>query len=60
MTNLYEAQLQNLPSQTPTGPDIGERLPDIAMLDQWGNSVSIESARAGRRALVVFHRSIYW
>ena len=60
MTNLYESQLQNLPRQTSTGPEIGERLPDIALLDQRGNAVSVESARGNRRALVVIHRSLHW
>ena len=60
MTNLYEADLQNLPEQTPTGPEIGERLPDLPLTDQWGNSVTIDAARGNRRALVVFHRSLYW
>ena len=60
MTNLYEAQLKNLPYQTPTGPDIGERLPDLPLTDQWGQTVSIDQARGNRRALVVFHRSLQW
>lgn len=44
----------------PTGPDVGERLPDIALLDQAGALVNIEEARDGGRALVVFHRSLRW
>ncbi len=44
----------------PSGPDIGERLPPIRLADQHGNLVDFEEARAGRRALVVFHRSVRW
>ncbi len=44
----------------PTGPDIGERLPDITLPDQHGNPVNIEAARGEGRALVMFHRSVRW
>ena len=44
----------------PSGPDIGERLPEINLQDQNGNWVNLERARGNRRALVVFHRSVGW
>ena len=44
----------------PTGPDIGERLPDITLPDQLGRSTNIEQARGNRRALIIFHRSLDW
>ena len=44
----------------PTGPDLGERLPDITLSDQHGNAVNIEEARGEGRALVMFHRSVRW
>ena len=44
----------------PTGPDVGQRLPDIGLPDQSGRLVNIEAARDGGRALVVFHRSLRW
>ncbi len=44
----------------PTGPDVGERLPDITLPDQTGTLVNIEAARSEGRALVVFHRSLRW
>ena len=44
----------------PTGPDVGERLPDITLPDQTGAKVNIETARGEGRALVVFHRSLRW
>ena len=37
----------------PTGPDVGERLPDITLSDQTGTLVNIEAARGEGRALVV-------
>lgn len=44
----------------PSGPEIGERLPDITLQDQHGNYVNVEQARGNRRALVLFHRSLHW
>lgn len=42
------------------GPALGSRFPDIALPDQNGRTVELHTARAGRRALVVFHRSAAW
>ena len=42
------------------GPSVGARLPDIRLPDQTGQIVDLHAARAGRRALVVFHRSARW
>ena len=44
----------------PSGPEVGERLPAIALLDQSGAQVNLEQARGNRRALVLFHRSVGW
>ena len=46
--------------QFPTGPEIGESLPDITLPDQTGAMVNLEQARGDRRALVLFHRSVRW
>jgi hypothetical protein len=42
------------------GPRLEERFPDLRLPDQHGNLVDLHAARAGRRALVVFHRSASW
>jgi peroxiredoxin len=42
------------------GPKEGEPFPDVRLPDQWGAPVDLHSARAGRPALVVFHRSAEW
>ena len=44
----------------PSGPAIGERLPDFTLPDQSGKAVNFTAARDGRRALVMFHRSSRW
>ncbi len=44
----------------PSGPDIGERLPEINLQDQHGDWVNLEQSRGDRRALVLFHRSVRW
>jgi len=42
------------------GPPLGERFPEVALPDQTGMLVDLHRARAGRRALVVVHRSARW
>lgn len=52
---------QRMPEgEFPTGPAIGERFPDATLLNQRGEPVSLEAARAGRRGLIVFQRSARW
>lgn len=45
---------------TLAGPQVGEPFPDVVLPDQTGRSVDLHRARAGRRALIVFHRSARW
>jgi hypothetical protein len=42
------------------GPNEGERFPDVLLPDQTGAAVDLHGARAGRKAIVVFHRSAEW
>jgi len=42
------------------GPSEGDRCPEIRLPDQTGAMVDLHAARAGRKALVVFHRSAEW
>ena len=44
----------------PTGPAVGEPLPDFTLPDQSGRPVNFSEARGGNRALVMFHRSARW
>jgi len=44
----------------PTGPAVGERLPNFTLPDQYGQPTDFDMARQGRKAIVVFHRSAYW
>ena len=44
----------------PTGPAVGERLPDIVATDQTGAIVDLHADRADRGAVVVFYRSAVW
>lgn len=45
---------------TNLGPAPGEVFPDMALPGQDGQMVDLHSDRAGRPALVVFHRSAQW
>jgi peroxiredoxin len=42
------------------GPAVGDVFPDFELPDADGNPLSLQSWRAGRRALVVFYRSAAW
>jgi len=42
------------------GPAVGRRFPDVTLPDQHGRTVDLHAERAGRHALVVFHRSASW
>ena len=44
----------------PTGPAVGEAVPDFELPDQHGNLVRFSEARDGSKALVLFHRSASW
>ncbi len=44
----------------PSGPAIGERLPDFRLLDQWGESIDFHASRGDRKAALVFYRSAVW
>ena len=44
----------------PTGPSVGESLPDFELRDQFGNFVRYSKTRGERKALVLFHRSASW
>jgi hypothetical protein len=50
----------NLPDGTPTGPAIGERLPDFELTDHTGRRVRFHEDRGDAKAAVVFYRSAVW
>lgn len=42
------------------GPKLGERLPDVILPDQHGQTVDLHKARGNRRAILLFNRSAGW
>jgi hypothetical protein len=44
----------------PTGPAIGERLPEFALPNHNGEIVDFYADRGDSKAIVVFHRSAAW
>lgn len=42
------------------GPAVGERFPDVSLPDQHGRIIDLHQTRAGRPAVVLFHRSASW
>ena len=49
-----------LPDGHPTGPEVGERLPDFQLPDQHGNLVGYHASRGNAKSVVVFFRSAVW
>lgn len=43
-----------------TGPAVGERLPDFTLKNQHGESIDFHPSREGKKAAVVFYRSVVW
>lgn len=42
------------------GPAVGDLFPDVSLPDQHGRVIDFHQTRAGRRAVVLFHRSASW
>ena len=49
-----------LPDEHPTGPEVGERLPDFVLPDKDGHRVDFHKTRGNAKAVVVFYRSAVW
>jgi len=49
-----------LPDGHPTGPEVGERLPDFTLPDAKGRPVTFHADRGRSKAAVVFYRSAVW
>ena len=45
---------------TPTGPEVGERLPGFTLPDAFGRDVDFHADRDGAPAVLVFYRSAVW
>jgi hypothetical protein len=43
-----------------TGPEVGERIPDIRTLDQYGKIRTFEDLRGPEGLLVLFYRTADW
>jgi hypothetical protein len=56
----HPAQRSPTTADFPTGPAIGERLPDFVLPNQRGERVDFHADRAGGRAAVLFQRSAVW
>lgn len=49
-----------LPDGHPTGPEIGDVLPDFTLPDGQGKKISFHADRRGAKSIVVFYRSAVW
>lgn len=44
----------------PTGPDVGERIPEFTLLNQFGEEIDFHADRGEGKAVIVFYRSAVW
>jgi hypothetical protein len=52
---------QNTPIQiSKLGPQVGERVPDFSLKDQFGKTVTLQSIMGAKGAMLVFVRSADW
>jgi hypothetical protein len=57
---LTSGQRGIAPEGFPTGPAIGERLPDFELCDPSGRRVRLHEDRGASKAAVLFFRSAVW
>ena len=50
----------SLPADAPTGPAIGDRLPNFSLPDAFGRVVNFHEDRSQSKAALVFYRSAVW
>ena len=55
-----DGQRQPLDAATPTGPEVGTRLPDFTLPSSTGRTVAFHEDRGHSMAAVVFFRSAVW
>ena len=56
----FPARAYPASTEFPTGPALGERLPEFTLPNQHGEPVDFHVDRAGQGAVVVFYRSAVW
>lgn len=47
-------------AEFPTGPEVGERLPEFTLPNQNGELIDFHADRGDGKAIVVFYRSAVW
>ena len=60
MTAAPGAQERETVDVPSLGPQVGERVPDFALPDQYGRIQTLDSIMGERGAMIVFHRSADW
>ncbi len=56
----FPARVYPASADFPSGPGLGERLPEFTLLNQHGESIDFHADRGGQQAVVVFYRSAVW
>ena len=56
----FPARTYPASEEFPSGPALGERLPEFTLSNQFGESIDFHADRGGQPAVVVFYRSAVW
>jgi len=56
----FPARLYPAADGFPTGPELGERLPEFTLPNQDGEPIDFHADRGDQQAVVVFYRSAVW
>ena len=56
----YPARRYPASHEFPSGPDVGERLPEFTLPNQDGESIDFHLSRGDSKSIVVFYRSVVW
>ena len=56
----YPARRYPASEEFPTGPEIGERLPEFSLPNQDGEMIDFHEDRGDAKSIVVFYRSAVW
>ncbi|MFP6581840.1 MAG: hypothetical protein VCD00_04720 [Candidatus Hydrogenedentota bacterium] len=56
----FPARLYPATDEFPSGPDVGERLPDFTLPNQNGEAIDFHESRGNSKSIVVFYRSAVW
>ena len=56
----FPARVYPSSADFPSGPEVGERLPEFTLPNQHGEAIDFHADRGGQQAVVLFYRPAVW